>query len=111
MSLVEFNYNAGITDNMGRVNKDTIETCLPFLVRDDPTQLLLKQYIGAANMFTGSPFIILKETQKDPLDESSILIEPQLMFMSLSDTKANDQMNMSITSNCKYSGDYVIGTK
>ena len=111
MSLVEFNYNAGITDNMGRVNKDTIETCLPFLVRDDPTQLLLKQYIGAANMFTGSPFIILKETQKDPLDESSILIEPQLMFMSVSDTKANDQMNMSITSNCKYSGDYVIGTK
>lgn len=105
-SLVEFNYNAGITDNVGRVTK-AVEQSLPFLVRDDPNHLVMKQYIGAAGMFTGSPYIVMQD-QEDSVTKKTTS-HPYLRFMSINDTEVNKKMNLNIT-NYKTETSGIIGT-
>ena len=109
-TLVEFNYNAGITDDMGRINESVkkIETSHPFLFRDDPQNSVMKQYIGSAGMFTGSPYIIMMKTQNDPLNKTNSIVTPCLQFMSL-DESIDSQLNMGIV-NKQTESRHIIGT-
>ena len=96
-TLVEFNFNAGITDNMGRIMDKNIIASHPFLLRDDPEDKIMKQYIGAGGMFTGSPYIILGQSQNDPLNPDNGIITPYLQFMAINDGAMNSQLNLGIT--------------
>lgn len=95
-SLMEFNYNAGITDDMGRVNKKVLKASYPFMLKNDDSKVLSK-YIGASSMFTGSPYIIMGESQKDPLDSSKMMISPYLQFLPLNEGELNSNINLGIT--------------
>ena len=65
-NLVEFNYNAGIFNNMGIAYSDvkSIIDEVPFMYRENgvggtsATPDVLKNYIGAASLITGAPFIV-----------------------------------------------------
>jgi hypothetical protein len=108
-TLVEFNYNAGITDDLGRVIK-SVETSYPFLLRNDPTDTVMKQYIGSAGMFTGSPYIIMGKSQNDPLNNSNEILSPYLQFMPIDEGELNSQINLGITNVRKEDGG-IIGIR
>lgn len=108
-TLVEFNYNAGITDDLGRVNKSFINTSQPFLLYDNPEDRIMKQYIGAAGMFTGSPYIILGQSQNDPLNKSNGIITPYLQFTDITNVELNNKTNSGIVNVQKENTDKVIG--
>ena len=98
INLVEFNYNAGIVDHVGKLSNSNIvlNSSSPFLSRRVPGNPS-KTYMGAAGMFTGSPYIIMEEDMRpDPSDFSRRLhqkqgsvinpfkiITPQLRFLPL----------------------------
>ena len=42
----------------GKVTQD-LDNSDPFLYKNEPMDLVLPQYIGAAGMFTGSPYVIV----------------------------------------------------
>lgn len=98
-SLVEFNYNAGLTDDLGVQIKDNIKSSLPFLLRDDYNNSVLKKYIGAAGMFTGSPYIVMGRSQLDPLDTGNYAVSPYLRFMPIDNEKLDNTINMGLTNN------------
>lgn len=112
-TLVEFNYNAGITDNMGRVKSSlSLNASYPFLLRaEDEIKLrtqsktssdtILKTYMGASGMFTGSPYIVMGQSTKDPLDASKTTTSPYLMFTPLTDSVFNNELNLGIENNRK----------
>lgn len=120
-SLVEFNYNAGITDNMGRVKSSlAIHNSYPFLLRSEDaiklssqcktsSDVVLPNYIGASGMFTGSPYIVMGETSKDPLNNAETTISPYLMFTALSDSEFNNELNLGIENNRVGNTNDVIG--
>lgn len=110
MTLVEFNYNAGITDDLGQVTKEALSISQPFLLKDDQTKKVLKQYIGSAGMFTGSPYIILGKSQNGPLQGDGDLITPYLQFMGIKDGMLNSLMNMGLTNIVKSDTGNAIGT-
>ena len=117
-SLIEFNHDAGLTDAIGRlrvkVNKDTGTVVIPsevhglnennqvvtssesFLLRDDPTNGYLPKYIGAAGMFTGSPYIVIRATQIDPTDRTNRIYTPQLRFMATGSPSYDGQFNVGL---------------
>lgn len=109
-TLVEFNFNAGITDNMGRVNKNVVAS-YPFLLRDNPEDKMMQQYIGASGMFTGSPYIILGESQNDPLKagDRDKIVTPYLQFMALNDGALNSELNLGMTNIRTQSPNSIIG--
>ena len=107
-TLAEFNYNAGITDNMGRVTK-RVQSSLPFLLRDDPDNKILKQYIGGGGMFTSSPYIVLGKSQNNPLNGSEGILTPYLRFMPINDD-LDGEINLGL-SNTQRETDGVIGVK
>lgn len=111
-TLVEFNYNAGITDDMGRLRDDikSIDASYPFLVKDNPEDIINGKYIGGAGMFTGSPYIILGESQNDPLNKNDKIISPYLQFMSIDDRKINSMVNLDIV-NSRRETNGIIGIK
>ena len=122
-TLVEFNYNAGITDNMGRVKSSlSLNASYPFLLRSEDeiklssqlatsSDVVLPNYIGASGMFTGSPYIVMGETTKDPLNPAVTTISPYLMFTSLSDSEFNNELNLGIENNRKQDTSDLIGVK
>jgi len=66
-NLVEFNFNAGIFDNMGVMRSDVssfLTNEVPFLYRENYqggtnyTSNVLRNYVGASSLITGSPFIV-----------------------------------------------------
>ena len=96
-SLVEFNYNAGITSDTGKLILQSVKASHPFLLRDDPNNNSLKQYIGGAGMFTGSPYIVLGKSQSDPLKPDNDILAPYLRFMPLNDGELNSTINLGLT--------------
>lgn len=95
-SLIHFNYNAGIVDHMGRL-KTTAQESIPFLLQRDGDQeegvnKMLGNYIGAAGMFTGSPYIVLGESSKDPTKTNRSLYSPYLKFAPIT---RNDAINFA----------------
>ncbi len=110
-NLVEFNYNAGIFDNMGVLRADVsdyIRNEASFLYLENgldgtsgqPTHGL-SNYIGAAGMFTGSPFIVSETAfSEDPWrGKQQQVVRSYLQFMPVSsvDQKLEDQMNLGIS--------------
>ena len=131
-SLVEFNHDAGIVDDIGRmsvnINKmvemknsdgskyndivgsesygindatDLVTLSQPFLLRydgmdNDAMNHYMPRYIGAAGMFTGSPYIVIRRSQMDPLDPETVISTPQLMFMVTGSPDYDGQFNVGI---------------
>ena len=131
-SLVEFNHDAGIVDDIGRmsvnINKlvelkksdgskyndivgsksygindatDLVTVSHPFLLRHDGMDYdamnhYMPRYIGAAGMFTGSPYIVIRRSQMDPLDPETVISTPQLMFMATGSADYDGQFNVGI---------------
>jgi hypothetical protein len=82
-NLVEFNYNAGIVDDFGVLRDDLSDkiTCAwPWMYREDKNNPS-RNYMGAAQLFTGAPYIVLEKFGKT--------ISPQLRFISDSDYQLN----------------------
>lgn len=110
-NLVEFNFNAGITDGIGNMQSDVemyLRNSVPFLYRENGeggtsyTSDRIKNYIGAASMFTGSPYIVTKFSgASDPWNMSpdSKLVNAELCFVPLfyGQPNLNDAMNLGIT--------------
>lgn len=97
ISLVEFNYNAGLTDDMGKVNQGTVYDSMPYLLRDDYDFSSLKKYQGASGMFTGSPYIVMSRSHPDPTDRSNIITYPNLRFMNITNLEADAVLNLGLT--------------
>lgn len=96
-TLVEFNHDAGLVDDIGRVKESITTNSLSFLLRNEYDNPVMKQYIGAAGMFTGSPYIVMALSQPDPLDKSNIISVPNLRFMNVPDNNLNGSINLGIT--------------
>lgn len=95
--LVEFNHDAGLTDDIGRINTDVTTNSLSFLLRNEYDNKVMPKYIGAAGMFTGSPYIVMARSQPDPLDKSNIIVVPNLRFMNLQGLDIDGRINLGIT--------------
>lgn len=95
-TLVEFNHDSGLTNDVGVVSSPTIEKSLSFLLRNEYDNPVMKQYIGAAGMFTGSPYIVMQKYQPDPL-EGQTIITPNLRFMNITDLNLDGKANLGIT--------------
>ena len=96
-TLVEFNHDAGLTDDIGKVNHNVTTDSMAFLLRDQYDDPVMKQYIGAAGMFTGSPYIVMQLSQPDPLNKSNIIAVPNLRFMNVSDNTLDGNINLNLT--------------
>ena len=90
-SLLEFNYNAGIVGKTGKLTKQA-EASQPFLVSDNVNN----QYLGAAGMWTGSPYIVMGPDVQMNLINESFLTVPYLRFANLNNTQINKEMNRNI---------------
>ena len=102
-SLVEFNYNAGIVDRLGRPYETRSTFSLPYLLRNDylPKQTdRNSQYLGAAGMFTGRPYIVLNGESDHYMRRNRLI--PQLRFMRLVDNRIN------VDKNGNYTGEGVV---
>ena len=95
--LVEFNHDAGITDDVGSVKVDKITNSLSFLLRDEYDDPVMPKYIGASSMFTGSPYIVMAMSQPDPLNKSTMITVPNLRFVNLKDLDLDGRINLGIT--------------
>lgn len=90
-SLLEFNYNAGIVGKTGKLTKQA-EASQPFLVSDNVNN----QYLGAAGMWTGSPYIVMGPDVQMNLINDGFLTVPYLRFANLNNTQINKEMNRNI---------------
>lgn len=103
-SYAHFNYNSGIVNAVGGLAESVTQEALPFLLKDGYdkhsrwTQSV--HYLGAANMFTGSPYIVIGAAQSNPIPNSAnpTLYTPYLKFMPLNVGVLNGKANASITS-------------
>ena len=97
-TLIEFNYNAGVVGKTGRLNPagsnmlTHIQQSLPFLLSDTEND----KYIGAAGMFTGSPYIVMGPDYQTNLLNGEPLTVPYLQFASLVNDPINSEMNQNI---------------
>lgn len=103
-AMVLFNYNSGITDSLGRLKMDNLPEAMAFLKQDHEQHLpgsnyLLSEYIGAASMFTGSPYIVLAQTRRNnPIGANgdTVTYVPYLKFMPITVPELNHQANLGI---------------
>lgn len=83
-SLVEFNHDAGLLDDIGKPKGGMVKDSLPFLLLNEKVDpVMRKGYLGAAGMFTGSPYIVMSKRASDPLENSKSIYTPELRFMGL----------------------------
>lgn len=89
MNLVEFNYNSGIVDALGRTIDHMDERCSEYvshyIIRDQNDDLPFGKYRGAGNMFTGTPFIMMGDGTKSPstrVDDKRVAA-PYLFFLPI----------------------------
>ena len=106
-SYAHFNYNSGIINAIGGLAENVTQESLSFLLKDSnrirPEVLnMLGDYAGPAGMFTGSPYIVVGATQRNPVpgsgNGSAFMYTPYLKFMPLNVDVLNKQMNMGINS-------------
>jgi hypothetical protein len=86
-TLIEFNMNAGVVDYNGR-NSKSYKASQSFMYNEDydhnDVNYQNKTYMGAAGMFTGSPFIVM-ENDVDPVTKTQIF-SPYLKFQPIERT-------------------------
>ena len=90
-SLLEFNYNAGVVSKTGLLTK-TAQESLPFLLSEYDND----KYLGAAGMFTGSPYIVMGTDSEMNLLNRKTLTVPYLRFANLNIPEINKEMNRNI---------------
>lgn len=119
-NLVEFNFNSGIVDSTGRMRDNVavyLRDSIPFLYREDfqggtnTTAPSLKNYVGAASMFTGAPYITTEVSGKiNPWAWKSSglqVTQANLRFIPLHhvDEKLDEVMNSGLTNEWNPSAD------
>lgn len=115
LNLVEFNYNAGLCDHLGRPLLKYISNASSVsneLIIDNPDETgketgYIKSYIGPNDLFTGTPYIVLGSSPVNSIDGTNALV-PYLKFSGVDDVKINDVINVSLTSRTNASGDAII---
>lgn len=121
--MVLFNHNAGITDEIGRPVSwiGDIEESLPILIKAEnevnQQAFGLGNYIGAAGMFVGSPYIVIGASQKNPMAPANspysdrtdgVLYKPYLKFMPINAPELVKHANLGIqSSRVQQTGDVV----
>lgn len=95
--LVEFNHDAGLTDDVGSIKEGKVTNSMPFLLRDVYDDPVMPKYIGASGMFTGSPYVVMALSQPDPLNKSTMITVPNLRFMNITDLDLDGKLNLGIT--------------
>ena len=94
VSYIHFNYNTGIIDAVGNTTGNLNES-LAFLMKDS-RDLVMPQYIGAAGMWTGTPFVVYANGNPDPSDRSNSPFMPYLKFATLNDENLRRYGNLGI---------------
>ena len=101
-SLIEFNYNAGICDNLGQLTPDgsgVLKYSDQFAYSNNPESKFLKSYVGPGAAFVGTPYVVLMSVAKDVMKdmESNSTMTPCLRFSPLSKAEEMSQrINMGI---------------
>lgn len=105
-SFVHFNYNAGIVDGVGGLNTGVaLKNALSFLFKDEtqnmipsnnPTKTIMPQYVGAASMWVGTPYVLIEDYSSDPTQSSVMRTSPYLHFMPLIDKNMIAYGNLGI---------------
>lgn len=96
-TLVEFNHDAGLTDDIGRVKESITSDSMAFLLRNEYDNPVMPKYIGASGMFTGSPYIVMQLSEPDPLNKANQILVPNLRFMKVPDNDLDGRINLGIT--------------
>lgn len=102
-SFIEFNYNAGLCNRYGKAFTETtdLESSLDFLIKDTTDEVMPK-YIGAAGMFTGSPYIVMAENAVGPdIGRDIKRYVPYIRFMPTKNELMDLRANMGIVNNSK----------
>lgn len=115
LNLVEFNYNAGLCDHLGRPllkYMSNASSVTNELIIDNPDETgketgYIKSYIGPNDLFTGTPYIVLGSSPANSIDGTDALV-PYLKFSGIDDVQINDVINVSLTSRTDASGDAII---
>jgi hypothetical protein len=107
-TFIEFNYNSGLTDHLGR-SQFSPDQSMPFLLSDDIVNDI--PYMGPAGMFTGPPYIVMANSVQDPLESGKQTVTPMLKFMPISKTyKTMDNMVNSYMYNCQSENNNLVET-
>jgi hypothetical protein len=120
-SLVEFNFNAGITDLIGKAKSGTFDVASGYInteklmsVLDTSNDQSPKRtniaYAGAANMFVGTPYIVMGRGNREPdrAGNGKLTVHPFLRFLPVTDTAIENVGNLGISGSSKLSSDNVI---
>ena len=90
-NLIEFNYNAGLLNPDGTY-KESLTNSESFLLREDynhnDSRYVSQTYLGAAGMFTGTPYIVLRDDVSPILNQK--IFQPYLQFAPLWTGKMED---------------------
>lgn len=121
-TFVEFNLNAGITDENGKVKSNlTLDASsgfmnkLDFMIMNDShlndRSNHLVSYSGAAGMFVGTPYIVMGRYNRDVTNVNGTgdyTVHPYLRFMGVNNDKINHVGNLNITNvSTKPNNDFV----
>ena len=123
-SLVEFNFNTGITDVNGHLSEGLqMDTVNGFISNDQMFKTFDASlnnrkhnipYIGGANMFVGTPYIVMNRFKREPTRDSKgqLTVWPYLKFLPLTNDRMNTYGNLGITSyrDALSDGSRVIGS-
>lgn len=94
-TLVEFNYNAGLTNDLGSARDVDFYQAASNKVVDTWTE----QYMGPVDMFTGTPYVVLAKGPKDPLsNDNSQTLVPYLKFSAIDKAKNYKMINIANSS-------------
>lgn len=98
-TLMEFNFNAGVVDNMGKLKVKNPKASMPFLYKNSSNiNDILPKYIGGAGMFTGSPYIVLNQVPNiNPMGtEEGSVFSPFLNFFPINQDTMDYGMNKGL---------------
>lgn len=103
-TLMEFNYNAGICDNVGQPTSEgsgVLKISNQFAYSSNPDSKFMKSYVGPGAPFVGTPYVVLMSVAKDIMKDtaSGTTMTPCLRFSPLTANKElNERINMGIES-------------
>jgi hypothetical protein len=106
-TLIEFNYNAGIVDNLGQPTSyaSALTHSDQFHYQNTERDVLVRHYIGPGAGFVGTPYVVLMNVGKDIMKDmtSHTTIAPCLRFAALDNgnearSKLDQRINMHLVS-------------
>jgi hypothetical protein len=96
-TIIEFNYNAGMCDDLGRVSNRTFYEVKNCIYTEKPNKgssdkrlndFAIPRY-GATDMFTGTPYIVYGKTQNNPVGTDHTTWTPYLKFTGVDGENTN----------------------